>query len=61
MNLKEKTREELEEIIREKGIGADSLDLAERIQRNINLALLFGAATILFGATLWTLYKIKGI
>lgn len=60
MNLKDKSREELEQIIAEKGIGSDYLSKAERIQRDVNLALMLGAATAFLGLTAFTLYKFKG-
>lgn len=60
MDLKEKSRNELEQIIAEKGIGSNYLSRAERIQRDVNLALMLGAATALLGLTAFTLYKFKG-
>ena len=71
MNLKELTREELEEqieeledLIHEKGVGSDYLKKAERyqqkakrIQRDLNIALLLGAAATVFGLTAWAVYK----
>lgn len=60
MKLKNLSREELEDMIAEKGIGSDYLKRAERIQRDLNLALLLGSATLLLGLTAWTLYAAKG-
>lgn len=67
MELKNKTRAELEEkvnklekIISEKGVGSNYLSRAQRVQRDINLALIVGGAAILLGATAWSLYKYKG-
>lgn len=60
MDLKEKTRKELEDIIAEKGIGSEYVKKVERVQRDVNLALMLGAATALLGLTAWTLYKYKG-
>jgi len=60
MNLKEKTSEELEQIIAEKGIGSDQLKRAERIQRDVNLALIIGATAAILGLTAYTIYKYKG-
>lgn len=60
MDLKEKSRNELEQIIAEKGIGSNYLSKAERIQRDVNLALLLGTATAFLGLTAFTLYKFKG-
>ncbi|MFO7799658.1 hypothetical protein [Rhodohalobacter sp.] len=60
MKLKDLSREELEKLIAEKGIGSEYLNRAERIQRDVNLALLVGSATVLLGLTAWTIYKYKG-
>lgn len=60
MKLKDLSRDELEKLIAEKGIGSDYLSRAERIQRDVNLALLLGSATVLLGITAWTIYKYKG-
>ncbi len=60
MDLKEKSRKELEQIIAEKGIGSNYLSRAERIQRDVNLAVMLGAATAFLGLTAYTLYKFKG-
>lgn len=60
MKLKDLSREELEKLIAEKGIGSEYLNRAERIQRDVNLALLVGSATVLLGITAWTIYKYKG-
>lgn len=60
MKLKDLSREELENLIAEKGIGSEYLNRAERIQRDVNLALLVGSATLLLGLTALTIYKYKG-
>jgi len=67
MELKSKTRAELEEKVRklenlisEKGVGANYLSRAQRVQRDINLALIVGGAAVILGATAWSLYKYKG-
>lgn len=60
MKLKELSRKDLEDLIAEKGIGSGYLKRAERIQRDLNLALLLGSAAILLGITAFTLYKYKG-
>lgn len=67
MSLKDKTREELENRIREledviarKGVGSKYLQKAERIQRDLNLALILGTATAVLGATAWSIYKYRG-
>lgn len=67
MDLKEKTREELadkierlENIIARKGVGSEYLSKAERIQRDVNLALILGGVAVITGITAWTLYKYNG-
>lgn len=60
MDLKDKTRKELEDIIAEKGVGAEYVKKVERVQRDVNLALMLGTATALLGLTAWTIYKFKG-
>jgi len=64
MNLKDKTREELEErieeledLIHDKGVGSAYLKRAERVQRDLNVALMLGAAATVFGLTAWAVYK----
>jgi hypothetical protein len=64
MSLKNKTKKELqnrvkelEDIIAKKGIGSDYLSKAERIQRDVNLALILGGTAVLIGATAWVLLK----
>lgn len=59
MNIKE-LREEMEKFIAEKGIGSGKLARAERIQRDINIAVLVGAAATILGITAYTIYKYKG-
>lgn len=67
MSLKNKTKkelqsriEDLERTIAKKGIGSDYLSKAERIQRDVNLALILGGAATLIGVTAWTLFKSTG-
>lgn len=67
MSIKEKTQKELEEkveqlesLIAKKGVGSDYLNRAERVQRDINLALILGATTAVLGITAWTIYRYKG-
>lgn len=67
MDLKDKTRTELEEkvkklekLIETKGVGSQQLTRAKRVQRDINLALILGGVTIALGVTAWSLYKYKG-
>lgn len=66
MDIKEKSRQELEEkieeledIIARKGVGSGYLKKAERIQRDLNIALVLGTAVTAFGLTAWVLYKLK--
>ena len=67
MSLKDKSRkelekkiEELENLIHKKGVGSNYLSKAERIQRDVNLALILGGAAALVGAAAWTLLKSRG-
>lgn len=67
MGIKDKTRKELEERVREleniiahKGVGSSYLQKAERIQRDLNIALLLGATTAVVGLTAWAVYKSRG-
>jgi hypothetical protein len=67
MNLRKKSRQELEEkidqlerLIAKKGIGSEYLSKVERVQRDVNLALILGGVTVLLGATAWTIYKMRG-
>ncbi|MDX1672268.1 MAG: hypothetical protein R3211_07990 [Balneolaceae bacterium] len=66
MNIKEKTRdelveriEELEDLIHRKGVGSKYLQRAERIQRDLNLALILGASAAVLGVTAWAIYKMS--
>lgn len=67
MDLKNKTRAELEDkieklenIIAKKGVGSKQLEKAERIQRDVNLALILGGVTVVLGLTAYTVYRYKG-
>lgn len=67
MSLKEKSRKELEKkiedmekLIAKKGLGSDYLSKAERIQRDINLALILGGAATLVGVAAVALLKSRG-
>ncbi len=67
MGIKDKTRQELEERVKElenmiarKGVGSSYLQRAERIQRDVNIALLLGATTAIVGLTAWAVYKSRG-
>lgn len=66
MDIKEKTRKELnervkklEDIIAKKGVGSEYLGKAERVQRNLNLALILGSTAIALGLTAWSIYHFK--
>ncbi|MEX0823332.1 MAG: hypothetical protein WD008_03025 [Balneolaceae bacterium] len=66
MNVKEKTKKELEQrieklenIIASEGVGSDYLEKAERIQRDLNLALLLGTSAAVLGISAWVIYKMK--
>jgi hypothetical protein len=67
MSLKKKTQEELqnkikeiEDLIAEKGVGSDYLSKAERVQRDLNLALILGGTAAVLVATAWAVYKFRG-
>lgn len=67
MSLKNKTRkeleakiEEIEQLIHEKGVGAEYLSRAERIQRDLNLALILGGTAAILGTAAWSIYKMRG-
>ncbi len=67
MSLKDKTKKELQEkienlerTIAKRGIGSDYLSKAERIQRDVNLAVILGGAATLVGVAAWTLLKTRG-
>lgn len=64
MSLKKKTKDELvnrinelENVIKTKGIGSDYVQKAEKIQRDVNLGLLIGGATALLGFTAYSILK----
>jgi hypothetical protein len=66
-DLREKTKDELKRKIRQlenqihdKGVGSDYLRRAERIQRDVNLALVLGTAATVVGIAAWSLYKTRG-
>lgn len=67
MDIKNKTRAELEDkiqklenLIETKGVGSQRLAKAKRVQRDVNLALILGGVTFALGVTAWSLYKYKG-
>jgi hypothetical protein len=67
MDLKNKTRAELEDKIKKlenfietRGVGSQKLERAKRVQRDLNLAIILGGVTIALGVTAWSLYKYKG-
>lgn len=62
--MKESTKDALERrvkalegIIARKGVGADYVQRARRIQRDINIALMLGAATAAIGVAAWALLR----
>jgi len=64
MDLKNRTKQELEErieqlesLINKKGVGSDYLAKAERIQRDLNLALILAGTSLAVGLTAWSVYK----
>lgn len=64
MKMKERTLKELEGKIREledviarKGVGSTYLQKAERVQRDLNIALMLGLATTLIGMATWMIIK----
>lgn len=66
MDVKEKTLrkledkvENLENIIAQKGIGSEYLEKAERVQRDLNLALIVGSTAVVLGFTAWSIYHFK--
>jgi hypothetical protein len=66
MELKEKTRrelerrvEQLEDLIAEKGVGSEYLHRAERAQRDLNIALAIGSAAVVLGAVAWSIYQLR--
>jgi len=66
MDLKERPLKELEEkvskaedIIAKKGVGSEYLEKAERVQRDLNLALIIGSTAVLLGLTAWSIYHFK--
>lgn len=66
MNTKEKTVSKIEErlnkmerLIAEKGVGSDYLSRAERVQRDLNIALFAGAVGLAAGIGVWAWFKMK--
>ena len=64
MDIKQKSKEELEnkindleQLINKKGVGSDYLSRAQRVQRDINLALILGGTAALVGVATWVLLK----
>lgn len=53
----ERRVKELEGIIARKGVGAEYVQRARRIQRDINIALMLGAATAAIGVAAWVLFR----
>ena len=66
MDIKDKTRRELEKIVEKlenliasKGVGSEYLQRAERAQRDLNLALMIGSAAVVLGFTAWAFYSFR--
>lgn len=66
MDIKGKTRRELEKrveklenIIHRKGLGSEYLQTAERVQRDVNLALILGTSAVVLGLTIWAVSQSK--
>jgi len=55
----EKRLNKLEDIIAENGLGSDYLSRAERIQRDINIALFAGSVGLVAGIGVWAWFKLK--
>ncbi|MBV6640953.1 MAG: hypothetical protein KI791_09550 [Cyclobacteriaceae bacterium] len=60
MDITKKTKEELaskikdlEDFIAKKGIGSNYLARAEKVQRNINIALFLGISVTIVGLSIW--------
>lgn len=63
-DVKNKTRAELEKrvkklerIIATKGIGSEYVAKVERLQRNVNLALILLGTSLIIGVTAWTIFN----
>lgn len=66
MSIKDKTRRELEQrieklenVIARKGVGSEYLQKAERIQRDVNLALVLGTTAVVLGLAVWSVSHFK--
>lgn len=57
LNTIEERIESIETAIRKKGIGSDYLTKAEKIQRDVNVGVLLGGATMLLGLGAWMAYR----
>ncbi len=62
MDIKKRTKEELEakikdleDFIAKKGIGSGYLQRAEKVQRNVNIGLFLGITAAVVGLSLWLL------
>ncbi|XOV94787.1 MAG: hypothetical protein ACFHWX_08795 [Bacteroidota bacterium] len=67
MDLKKKTREELEHKIHEletfitkKGIGSSYVAKVEKVQRNVNIAVFLAVITTVFGLAAWMISSRHG-
>lgn len=66
MDIKERSGSELEKRIRtledliaRKGVGAKYRQRVDRIQRNVNVALILGATSAILGLTTWAVLKTR--
>ncbi len=66
MDIKQKAKDELESrvknlesFIAEKGVGSSYLSRAKRIQRNVNVTIVLGAAVAITGISVWAINKLN--
>jgi ABC-type transport system involved in cytochrome bd biosynthesis fused ATPase/permease subunit len=66
MDIKEKAKatlenriQKVERLIAEKGVGYSYLSRAQKVQRNINLAIFAGGIVAIAGLTIWALRNNK--
>mgnify|MGYP006273712979 FL=1 len=66
MDTKEKTAREIERrlhkierLIAEKGVGSEYLGRAERIQRDLNIALFAASVGVVAGLSIWAYFQMR--
>lgn len=59
VNKIEDRLKKMERLIAEKGVGSDYLSRAERVQRDVNIALFAGAMGLAAGVGIWAWYRLK--